>query len=43
MTVVGEAAVRELLESRHATVLRAEPIDDGPVRALRYYVAPTAT
>jgi SAM-dependent methyltransferase len=43
MTVVGEAAVRKLVESRHATVLRAEPIDHGPVRALRYYVAPTAT
>jgi SAM-dependent methyltransferase len=40
MTVVDEAAVRRLLEGLGATVLRAEAIDDGPVRALRYYVSP---
>lgn len=39
MTVVTEAAVRKLLEEQGATVLQAEPIDDGPVRALRYYAA----
>jgi SAM-dependent methyltransferase len=39
MTVVPEAAVRKLLEERAATVLQAEPIDAGPVRTLRYYVA----
>lgn len=37
MTVVTEAAVRKLLEQQGATVLQAESIDDGPVRALRYY------
>ena len=39
MTVVPEAAVRKLLEEQAATVLQAEPIDAGPVRTLRYYVA----
>ena len=38
MTVVTEAAVRRLLEEQGATLLHAEPIDDGPVRGLRYYV-----
>lgn len=39
ITVVTEAAVRKLLEEHGATVLQAEPIDDGPVGALRYYAA----
>ena len=39
MTVVTEAAVRKLVGERGATVLEAEAIDDGPVRALRYYAA----
>jgi len=39
MTVVTEAAVRKLVEGRDGTVLEAEPIDEGPVRALRYYAA----
>ncbi len=42
MTVVAEAAVRELVEKQGATVLHAEPIDAGPLRALRYYVAVSA-
>jgi SAM-dependent methyltransferase len=37
MTVVPEAAVRKLLGGHGATLLRVEPIDDGPVRTLRYY------
>jgi SAM-dependent methyltransferase len=40
MTVVPEADVRALLSSRGASLLRTEPIDEGPVRALRYYVKP---
>jgi SAM-dependent methyltransferase len=40
MTVVGEAAVRKLLAAHGATVLQADSIGDGPVRAVRYYVAP---
>lgn len=39
MTVVSEATVRRLVQEHGGTVLHAEPIDDGPVRALRYYVA----
>jgi SAM-dependent methyltransferase len=39
MTVVTEAAVRQLVGERGGTVLEAEAIDDGPVRALRYYAA----
>ena len=35
-----EADVRRLLEREGATVLRTEPIDEGPIRALRYYVSP---
>lgn len=41
MTQVPEADVRRLLEREGAAVLRTEPIDEGPVRALRYYVSPT--
>ena len=40
MTAVPERHVRALLEREGAAVLRAEPIDEGPVRALRYYVSP---
>jgi SAM-dependent methyltransferase len=42
MTVVREAEVRELLAAHGATVLEAESMEDGPVRTVRYYVAPTA-
>jgi ubiquinone/menaquinone biosynthesis C-methylase UbiE len=42
MTVVREAEVRKLLAAHGATVLEAESIEDGPVRTVRYYVAPTA-
>jgi SAM-dependent methyltransferase len=41
MTVVTEEAVRKLVEGQGGIVLQAEPIDAGPVRALRYYVAPS--
>ena len=40
MTPVPERRVRALLEREGATLLRAEPIDEGHVRALRYYVSP---
>ena len=40
MTTVPEAEVRRLLEREGATVLHTEPIDEGPIRALRYYVSP---
>jgi len=40
MTVVPEADVRALLARHGATLVRTEPIDEGPVRALRYYVSP---
>ena len=40
MTQVPEADVRALLDRRGAQLLRTEPIDEGPVRALRYYVSP---
>ena len=40
MTQVPEAAVRALLGRVGATVLETEPIDEGPIRALRYYVSP---
>ena len=40
MTTVPEADVRRLLEREGATVLHTEPIDEGPIRALRYYVSP---
>jgi SAM-dependent methyltransferase len=40
MTQMPEAEVRRLLEREGATVLDTEPIDEGPVRALRYYVRP---
>jgi SAM-dependent methyltransferase len=43
MTVVTEVAVRSLVESRGAEVLLAEQLEDGPVRTVRYYVAPAAT
>lgn len=43
MTVVTEPAVRALVESRGAEVLLAESLEDGPVRTVRYYVAPAAT
>ena len=39
MTVVAEGSVRRLLAERGATVLHAEPVEDGPVRTLRYYAA----
>ena len=38
MTVVAETAIRNLLEEQGATLVHAEPTDDGPVRTLRYYV-----
>jgi SAM-dependent methyltransferase len=40
MTALHEGAVRELLARAGATVLHTERIDEGPVRALRYYVSP---
>ena len=40
MTTVPETDVRALLAREGASVLRTEPIDEGPVRALRYYVSP---
>lgn len=40
MTQVPEAAVRRLLDGLGATLVHAERIDEGPVRALRYYVSP---
>ncbi len=40
MTTVPEAEVRRLLDREGATVLHTEPIDEGPIRALRYYVSP---
>ena len=40
MTQVPEGAVRALLGRVGATVLETEPIDEGPIRALRYYVSP---
>lgn len=40
MTQVPEADVRRLLDRLGARVLHAEAIDEGPVRALRYYVSP---
>ena len=40
MTVVPEADVRALLARHGATLVHTEPIDEGPVRALRYYVSP---
>jgi SAM-dependent methyltransferase len=40
MTVLPEERVRALVARHGATLLHAEPIDEGPVRALRYYVSP---
>jgi ubiquinone/menaquinone biosynthesis C-methylase UbiE len=40
MTTVPEADVRVLLEREGAPVLHTERIDEGPIRALRYYVSP---
>ena len=40
MTQVPEADVRALLGRVGATVLETEPIDEGPVRSLRYYASP---
>ena len=40
MTQVPEADVRRLLDRHGAKVLHTEPIDEGPVRSLRYYVSP---
>lgn len=40
MTQVPEADVRRLLDRHGAQLLHTEPIDEGPVRALRYYVSP---
>ena len=41
MTVVPEAKVRKLLDACGAVVLKAESVEDGPVRTVRYFVAPT--
>jgi hypothetical protein len=40
MTQVPEEQVRAFLERHGARLLHTEPIDEGPVRALRYYVSP---
>ena len=40
MTQVPEGQVRAFLQSHGARLLHTEPIDEGPVRALRYYVSP---
>jgi SAM-dependent methyltransferase len=40
MTPMREAHVRELLAREGACVLHTERIDEGPIRALRYYVSP---
>jgi hypothetical protein len=40
MSVVKEEDVWRLLEAHGATVLKTESIEDGPVRTVRYYVAP---
>ena len=40
MTQVPEEHVRGLLECAGAAMLQTEPIDEGPVRSLRYYVSP---
>ena len=40
MTAVPEALMRGFLESRRASVLRAETRDGGAVRTVLYYVAP---
>jgi SAM-dependent methyltransferase len=40
MTPLREERVRALLAESGATVLAADAIDDGPVRARRYYVSP---
>lgn len=41
MTQVPEEQVRAFLERHGARILHTESIDEGPVRALRYYVSPT--
>ena len=41
MTTVPEADVRGLIEREGASVLRTERIDEGPIRALRYYISPS--
>lgn len=40
MTSVPEADVRRLLVGAGGELLLTEPVDEGPVRALRYYVKP---
>ncbi len=40
MTTMLEVDVRRVLDQAGATVLRTERIDEGPIRALRYYVSP---
>ena len=40
MTQVPEVHVRAFLDRRGARLLHSEPIDEGPVQALRYYVSP---
>jgi SAM-dependent methyltransferase len=40
MTPMPEADVRGALEREGASVLHTERIDEGPIRALRYYVSP---
>lgn len=40
MTALSEERVRGLLARHGATLLHTEPIDEGPVRAFRYYVSP---
>jgi SAM-dependent methyltransferase len=42
MTAVPEPRVRAFLGQRGATALLAESLVDGPVRTMRYYVAPSA-
>jgi SAM-dependent methyltransferase len=41
MTVVTEEKVRRLLDAYGAVVLKTESVEDGPVRTVRYFVAPT--
>ena len=41
MTTVPEADVRRLIEREGASVLHTERIDEGPIRALRYYISPS--
>ena len=40
MTQVPETDIRRLLDRHGARLLHTDPIDEGPVRSLRYYVSP---